>query len=118
MHKVKADFSKNRLYITLGRLETGEAAVAAEAVIKECGRLKKGFTVVTDVSNFVPIDIYEQKQITKAQEHLVKSGMSKSVRVIGTSPIGQLQMNRLSRKVGYSSDRFETIKEAEASLDK
>ena len=117
MHSVRINKLKNRMYIKVANLETGEATKATDAIISEAKKLRKGFTVINDVSEFVPLNDVDQKEITRAQKFLLDSGMSRLVRIVGDTAIGQMQMNRKARELGFSADRFNTLAEAEKALD-
>ncbi len=117
MFEVKVNYHKNRLYIKLAKMENGEAEKAANEVINSVVRLRKGFTVINDISDFIPVDESDQEYITKAQKHVLQAGVSRVVRVVGDTIFGQMQMNRKSREVGYTADTFPSLREAEKVLD-
>lgn len=103
MHDVRADFNKNRIYITIGKIENeAEMQSIVDEVKSECPKLKNGFTCLTDLKNYEYQDEIFEKYIKEAQEALLAEGMSKVVRVhrkVGM--LGHLQFETVSLDLGY-----------------
>ena len=117
MFDTKIDVKKNRLYITLGVMEPGEPQQAADAIISDIDKMRKGFTIINDISQLKIVDEADQAHILRAQEHALKAGVSRVVRVVGASMLAQLQMDRKSKEAGYKADFFKSIEDAEKALD-
>jgi len=119
MHEVKADLDKNRIYITVGRVENEEEmGTIVEKVKSECLKLKKDFTCLTDLRNYEYQDEIFEKYIKEAQESLLEAGMSQVVRVhrqVGM--LGHLQFETVSLDLGYRGQNVTSIEEAEDILD-
>lgn len=120
MHEVEADLDKNRIYITIGRVENEEEMrTIVEKVKSECSKLKKHFTCLTDLRNYVYQDEIFEKYIKEAQEALLEAGMSKVVRVhrqVGV--LGHLQFETVSLDLGYRAQNVTCIEDAEKILDR
>ncbi len=119
MHDVRADLNKNRIYITIGKIENeAEMQSIVDEVKSECPKLKNGFTCLTDLRNYEYQDEIFEKYIKEAQEALLAEGMSKVVRVhrkVGV--LGHLQFETVSLDLGYRAQNVTSIEEAEKILD-
>ncbi|MFO7890635.1 MAG: hypothetical protein R6V04_09880 [bacterium] len=116
---VKADKSKNRIYVRIeGSLtidEAGRLKNAYEEAVNEC---KPGFTVLNDVSELRPCISEVQKTLTEITEIASRYGVGKVARIVGDTPIAGLQIERISKsKSHYHGEAFKTVEAAEAYLD-
>ena len=119
MYDVKTDIDKNRIYITIGKLE-GEAEMQAlaQTVKSECQKLKKGFTCITDLRKYEVQDEQFEIYVTKTQEAMIAAGLSKVVRVRReTGLLGHFQFDNASMDVGYHAENVTTMEEAEKILN-
>ncbi|MBC2717736.1 MAG: hypothetical protein HF978_20730 [Desulfobacteraceae bacterium] len=119
MYDVKADIDKNRIYITIGRLEDeAEMQSLAQAASTECRKLKKEFTCITDLRKYEIQDDMFEDYVKQAQEAMIRAGMSKVVRVRReTGLLGHFQFDNVSMDVGYHAENVTTMEEAEKILD-
>jgi hypothetical protein len=119
MHRITVDKDKNRLLLTLGRLEsTDEILEVVEKIKTVCRDLKPGFSCLNDLRDYELVDAGQESLIRQAQEFLVKAGLARVVRVVrkfGTW--GHLQFDKTSMNVGYHARNVNTIEEALAILD-
>lgn len=119
MFDIKADTKKNRIIITIGKLE-GEAEIKAlvQSVKTACGELKKGFTCITDLRNYAVMDDRFEKYVQETQAAMIEAGLSSVVRVRrGTGLLGHFQFDNASNQVGYHARNVTTMEEAEKILD-
>ena len=119
MYNVTADIEKNRIYITIGKLE-GESAMQAlaQTVKTECLKLKKGFTCITDLRKYEVQDDRFENYVTQTQEAMIEAGMSKVVRVRrDTGLLGHFQFDNASMDVGYHAENVTSMEDAEKILD-
>ncbi|OQX60949.1 MAG: hypothetical protein B5M56_10235 [Desulfococcus sp. 4484_241] len=119
MHSIRADAKKNRLYLTFGKLESSdELARVAEGIRDACRELKPGFTCLTDLRDFEPLDEQLEFFIKGVQEYLVETGVSKVVRVVRKfGAWGHVQFDKLSMHVGYHARYTTSMDEALEILD-
>ena len=119
MHDVRADLNKNRIYITVGKIENeAEMASIVDKVKSECPKLTNGFTCLTDLRNYEYQDEIFEQYIKAAQGALLEKGMSKVVRVhrkVGV--LAHLQFETVSLDLGYRAKNVTSIEEAEKLLD-
>jgi hypothetical protein len=81
--------------------------------------LQKGFSCLTDLRKYDPVDGIFEKYIKEAQQALIKAGMLKVVRV--RRPMGSMahfQFDNVSYEVGYHAPNVTSIEEGERILDK
>lgn len=119
MHDIRADLNKNRIYISIGKIENeSEMQSIVDKVKSECPKLKTGFTCLTDLRYYEYQDEIFEKYIKEAQEALLAQGMSKVVRVhrkVGM--LGHLQFETVSLDLGYRAKNVTSMEEAEKILD-
>jgi multidrug efflux pump subunit AcrB len=115
MYLANADSNKNRLYIKLsGNMNQDEVKKAADSVIAEAKKLKKGFSVINDISEFKPTSQDATTELQRAQEYLKMAGVTKIIRVVNDAKIANMQLNRTG---GYKADTVCSLEEAEKLLD-
>ena len=100
MIEVKVDSEKNYIFIKLGGfLHDDEMSIAANKVISEAKKLKKGYKVITDVTKFSPSSQAGALEIQKAQKFLLDNGSSKFIRIV-ESMLGKMQFSKTAREIG------------------
>jgi len=116
---VRYDEKKNRIYLYMeGFHDLKEALRLKEEYRKAIEKCRPGFTVLVDVTKYKPGSEEVQKVHAEASKMDAEAGVSKVARVVGKTPLGGMQLNRISRTVGnYPAKNFATFEEAEAYLD-
>lgn len=116
---VEYDIVKNRIYIVMeGSHDVEEARRLKDAYLEATKVLKPGFTVLSDVSNYVPGSEEVQKIHAEVARIAKLAGVGKVARVIGNKPLGGMQIKRITtHSGGYDSRNFLTREEAEDYLD-
>ena len=119
MYEVRSDKKKNRIYITIGKVEDESEMVAiVDAVKRECKRLKPGFTCLTDLRRYYLQDEKYEKYIKQAQKILVEAGLFKVVRVRRElGGLAHFQFDNASYEIGYHAESVTDLEEAEKMLD-
>lgn len=119
MNKIRADIRKNRIYICLEKGNREEIKNIVNTIERECRKLQRGFSCVTDIRNYTPIPETDEDLLFQAQIILWQAGMARVVRVkSSTSEKGQLQFEKASRlSAGYSAFAVDSIEDAERLLD-
>lgn len=114
MLDVKVDLLKNRLYITVGRIQKNKVKNSFDIVEKAASKLEQGFTCITRIIDARNIDQNDIEEIKKIQLMLSENGMAKAVRV-GVEN-GKLLLNRVGKDSEYIASDATTIDEAEKML--
>ncbi len=115
---IRADLAKNRLYIVLdGFFQDDELAKVADTCVSEATKLKPGFDVINDISNFKPATPKGADEIKRAQLFVKEHGVRRVIRVVGEAVLAQAQFDRQSKIAGYAADAAPTLAAAEKILD-
>ena len=115
---IQISLPKNRLYIGLeGYFPDEEAKLAADEVILQAKKLRPGFSVVSEISQFKPASPHAAEQILRAQRAIKELGVRRMVRVVGGNALGKMQMQRTATQAGLDADYAATREEAERMLD-
>ncbi len=113
MYSIRTDKSKNRIYIVLGAIETGEGETLVARIKTETALLKSGFTCVSDITNFSIHDPKEAAWADTALKTLAGAGMVRAVRVTGQ----KVEYRETTEKYGYRVGLAETVQDADRILD-
>ncbi len=119
MFEVKTDRSKHRLYVTLdGYMDEAEVKKMTEQVEQAVQQLQAEFTVITDLSDFLPTSTEASEYIKHTQKVIAQHGVKKVVRVV-SNIVGAMQFKRTQREAGATYDVVQatSLREAEAILD-
>ena len=121
MYQTKIDIEKNRLYIALtGRITAKESKKAASQVIDDLKKLKPGFDVVTDISDFEPVTQKEIEMLIQVHEALIENGVNRIARVVGSelkATVGKIQFERASKQTRVVAKNFDLVEDADLYLD-
>lgn len=118
MLKIKADRTKNRLYVKLdGFFGEDDVKIAGNQIIREAASLRPGFDVINDVSGFKPVKPEVSDHIVHIQQEVKKMSVGRVVRVVGDNALAKMQLSRTSREAGYNAYAVATSEEAEHLLD-
>ncbi len=113
---IRADTSKNRLYLILaGTFEDEEMKQVADKTIAEVKKLRRGFDIINDISQCKPATIKGIDEIKRAQTAIKEGGVRRVIRIVGQS-VTEGQFVRRSQEVGYEADTASSIAEAEKML--
>jgi hypothetical protein len=118
MYSVRANILKNRLYVTLsGFIPLNEMKECTDKTIEEAKKLKPGYDVITDLSEFKTVSQETLGEVKRAQTFFRESGCRHGVRVVGKDKLASSQMDRSGKSVAYAPDSVETVADAEKMLD-
>jgi hypothetical protein len=90
---------------------------ATDATIEGINKLKPGYDVITDISEFKPVGQDTIKEIERGQVYFKKSGIRYGIRVEGEAKLTNLQFSRMGKNVDYMPNIVATLEEAEKLLD-
>lgn len=116
---VRVDQAKNRIYLILDGFHDLEEALRMRdlyrAAIRKC---RPGFTVLADVTTYRPGPAEIQNVHAEAVKMAERAGVSRVARVVGITPLGGMQIDRIAKSEGaYVSQNFRTVDDAERFLD-
>lgn len=115
----RVDKLKNRIYLWFeGYMEIDRAKKLHDAYKEAIGKCSSGFTVVTFAENYKPSSQEVQDIVLKMTKMAENAGCRKVARVVGQTPLGGMQINRIAKKATtYPSRHFATVEEADDYLD-
>ncbi len=113
MFNTRLDKEKNRIYITLGTIETGEGEQIFNQVKSQLTLLKPGFTAVSDITSFIVKDFKEGVWADKVLKLVVEAGMVKGARITGEKE----KIKKIVNEYGCTVMLVETLEEADQVLD-
>jgi len=110
---------KNRIYIKFqGKMDVERASILRDAYRDAINQAKPGFTTVTLAEDFQPGTPEVQTIVQEMTEMAANRGISHVARVVGETPIGGMQINRLAKvRTTFPAKHFRTVEEAEDYLD-
>jgi hypothetical protein len=114
MYKIQANTEKNYLLIELkGFFNEEETKNAAFLAVEEGKKLKPGFTIINNISEFKPVIQESVKYLSEAQTAIFQMGAKRAVRVVG-NVLAKAQFNRVQKEanVGYEVVEVRTVEEA------
>lgn len=118
MFTVKSDVEKNRLYITLvGFFHQDEMKACTDTTIAEIKKLKPGFDVVTDVSQFKPVGQEALDEVARGQAFFKSAGIRHGIRIEGDAVLSSNQFSRVGKAVDYNPNIVKTVADADKLLD-
>ncbi len=123
MFEITTNIDKNRIYVSLGKIEKSEAERIYNVLEKELAKMEKGFTSVIDITDFEPADLNEGLYARKIQKRLASEGLSVSIRVNRKSKQSHFKTDRkpeatlVKSEFGYLTGTAATMADAERLLD-
>jgi hypothetical protein len=119
MYTIRANPRKNRLYVTLsGFFHYQEMKECTDKTIEESKKLKSGYDVITDISQFKPVGQKTLEEVKRGQEYFTKSGVRYAMRVRGAAILAATQFARTGKTMNYLPATVATIADAEMYLDR
>jgi len=119
MYTIRVDAIKNRLYVTLaGYFTLEEMTRCGDETIEATAKLRPGYDVITDITQFKAGPPEVAKDIARVQAHFRKSGARQGVRIVGGNVVSGMQFRRTSAQAVYNSVNVPTLEAAEELLNK
>lgn len=118
MFTIRTDTEKNRLYITLGILEShGEIQMLLEDVEAVLPALMPGFSCVTDLRQYRRVGDSGEELIQQVQKRLKDAGIARAVRIERRQALPEhIQFETGSQELGYPTSLVRSLEEAEELL--
>jgi hypothetical protein len=88
MYSIRVDIDRNRLYVTLaGFFSLDEIKKCGDETIEATRRLRSGYDVVTDITQFKAGTADVAAQVERVQAHFRRSGARQGVRIVGSNAV-------------------------------
>ena len=115
---IRADVGKNRIYIVLdGYFNDDQMKTVGDKTIEETRKLKPGFAVINDITKFKPTTPQGAEDLKRGQGFMKDYGMGRVIRITEGAALGQMQLSRKAKELGYIAEQAASIAEAERMLD-
>ena len=111
------DPARNRLYITIkGYAADDEIREHAALVVAAVAKMKPGFAIISDISEFKATTPEGAQIIADCVEDYKRHGIARLIRIVGKNTITRMQFTRVSRERGVEVENVATRAEAEHLL--
>jgi len=116
MYELKINTEKNAILCVLkGRFDADEAREYVQRFKEGVNRLEPGMVIITDLSEFVPSDDEARSILRDGSAYAVERGLGRGIRVVRDnvgSRVGNIQLNRSARELGYDVEVVTSREEA------
>ena len=118
MYSIRVDLVRNRLYVTLvGFFSPEEIKQCGDETIEATKRLRRGYDVVTDITQFKAGTAAVAADVERVQAHFRRSGARQGVRIVGGNVLSGMQFRRTGMSAEYNSVNVANLEEAEQLLN-
>jgi hypothetical protein len=117
-YTVRVNALKNRLYVALvGYFSLEEMQRCGDETIAATKKLRPGYDVITDITQFKAGSPEVAKDIARVQAHFSKSGARQGVRIVAEGNLlTGIQFRRTGTQVQYNSVNVSSLEAAEELL--
>ncbi|MDM8515137.1 hypothetical protein QUF76_02970 [Desulfobacterales bacterium HSG16] len=120
MYQLKINAARNAILCVLkGRFEVDDAKEYVEKFKEGVDKLRPGFIVITDISEFIPSTDEVRLIFRQGTEYAVARRISRAIRIVSdnvASQIGNLQFNRTAKELGYKTEDVNSLEKAKTIL--
>lgn len=120
MFDFKINPGKNAIMCILkGKFDADEAIDYVARFKEGVDRLKPGMVVITDLTEFMPTDDSVREILQTGSAYAVEKGVGRGIRVVAESvgsKVGNIQLNKTARELGYDIDVVGSLEEAKELL--
>jgi hypothetical protein len=118
MYSIRVDLARNRLYVTLvGFFSLAEIEKCGDETIAATKQLRRGYDVITDITQFITGTADVAADVERVQEHFRKSGARQGVRIVGSNVLAGMQFRRTGTSAEFNSVHVKSQEEAERLLN-
>lgn len=120
MFELKINPGKNAILCVLkGRFDEAEARDYVVKFKQGVDQLKTDIIVITDLTEFMPTDDKIREVLSEGTAYALERGVSRGIRVVDDSvgsQVGNIQMNKTARQLGYEVEVVGTLEAAKQLL--
>jgi hypothetical protein len=120
MFEIRINRRKNAILCILqGRLSFDDAERYAKKVREGIARLKPGYTVISDLTDYTPSQDDARAVLQEAIEFSIAGQSGRVIRIVSDSvgaQVGNIQFTRAARQQGYQVEVVSSLAEAQALL--
>jgi hypothetical protein len=116
-YTIRVDTVQNRRHVTLvGFFSFEEIKKCGDETIEATKRLRPGYDVVADITQYKAGPPEMARDIERVQAHFRKAGAHQGVRIVGGNSLSGMQFRRTGTNAEYNSVNVPSPKEAEKLL--
>jgi hypothetical protein len=108
MFEFKINLTRNAILCVLkGQFDAKEASEYVVRWKEACDQMQPGFTIISDLREFAPAKDEAKEILQDGIQYAIDKGRGRAFRIVTEnvgSQIGNLQLNRTARKLGYEVD--------------
>lgn len=116
MFEFKINQRKNAvLCILVGKFDADEARQYNEKFRAAIDQLEPGLTIITDLTNYLPAGDEVRSILAERTRYAREKGVSDNVRIVSddvASQVGNIQLNKTARDLGYEVKMAHSLQEA------
>ena len=120
MFEFKINQGKNAVLCILGgKFDADEARQYNEKFRAAIDQLEPGLTIITDLTNYLPAGDEIRSILAEGTQYAREKGVSANVRIVSDevgSQVGNIQLNKTARDLGYEVKVAHSLKEAKHIL--
>ncbi|MDY6930447.1 MAG: hypothetical protein SVJ22_00820 [Halobacteriota archaeon] len=117
-YKMDVNTEKNRMSIRIsGFMTDQELKVVVDEALVELRKMKPGFAIINDISEFKPASPSGAKELLRVQKFVNDLKPGRIIRVVGSDKLGRKQFEKNSQQAGYAAETAPSIEAAEKMLD-
>jgi hypothetical protein len=117
MYQVRADITRNRLFVTLsGFFHYRDMKECTDTTIEEAQKLLPGYDVITDISLFKPVGPRTLEEVKRGQAYFTHSAVRHAMRIRGAAILTATQFARAGKSVDYHPVTVATMSDADTYL--
>ncbi len=120
MHRVDANYKKNRLYFHLsGNIDKRESKSVLDSMIRSLEYLKPGFDIISDITDYTPLSRSADITISSLFKTIKEHGVRKTIKISNSNDFSSsLAANLLIDEVGFRDcEIVDSLEEAEKLLE-
>ena len=120
MFELKINPGKNAILCVLkGRFDEVEARDYVLKFKQGVDQLQTDIIVISDLTEFIPTDDVVREVLSEGTSYTLERGVSRSIRVVDESvgsQVGNIQMNKTARELGYDVEIVGSLEAAKQLL--
>ncbi|MDX1569296.1 MAG: hypothetical protein R3200_02350 [Xanthomonadales bacterium] len=120
MFEFKINATKNAVLCVLsGQFDAAEARQYVSKFKAACDQLQPGFTIISDLREFAPAKEDAQKILQEGIQYALDKQRGRAFRIVDESvgsQVGNLQLNRSARQMGYDVEVVNSMAEVNEAM--
>jgi len=120
MFEFKLNTNRNAVLCVLkGQFDADEARQYTDRFIQACDQLQPGFTIISDLREFAPARDDAREILQRGIKYAIDKQRGRAFRIVNESvgsQVGNLQLNRSARQMGYEVEVVNSMAEVNQAM--